>query len=370
MRSRIIGLVVVVALLLVAVPSVSQAQDVVTLKYHTWYPPQSALQPIIDQFQKDNPNIKVELDVQESTKYQQSLPLSLNSGDAIDVVGVQSGLMVEQIRANLQPIDPLFVKYVGKDWQSQFVPANLKTAEGLASDGNLYFLPLGRLGSAVGFYNGAIFDELGLKAPLTYADLVTVAKTIRAKKPDILPMVFPGDNWFQDELVLTIVGQDDPNFFNNIRYKDGKWDTDSYIKALTEYKQMYTDGVLSLDNQDIQYDKASEAFATGKAAMYFNGTWEAGLLSAPWRKTNKNTLTDVGLLALPVFTKTGTASLRSFIEVGLGIPTSSTHPAEAVKLIQYLTEGPGLTSLMTSFIWIDSLAVTGNQLMMLDLTQF
>ncbi len=350
MRSRIIGLVVVVALLLVAVPSVSQAQDVVTLKYHTWYPPQSALQPIIDQFQKDNPNIKVELDVQESTKYQQSLPLSLNSGDAIDVVGVQSGLMVEQIRANLQPIDPLFVKYVGKDWQSQFVPANLKTAEGLASDGNLYFLPLGRLGSAVGFYNGAIFDELGLKAPLTYADLVTVAKTIRAKKPDILPMVFPGDNWFQDELVLTIVGQDDPNFFNNIRYKDGKWDTDSYIKALTEYKQMYTDGVLSLDNQDIQYDKASEAFATGKAAMYFNGTWEAGLLSAPWRKTNKNTLTDVGLLALPVFTKTGTASLRSFIEVGLGIPTSSTHPAEAVKLIQYLTEGPGLTSLMTNFI--------------------
>src|SRR5258708_821101 len=354
MRSRIIGLVVVVALLLVAVPSVSQAQDVVTLKYHTWYPPQSALQPIIDQFQKDNPNIKVELDVQESTKYQQSLPLSLNSGDAIDVVGVQSGLMVEQIRANLQPIDPLIVQSVAHGWQRQFVQAMLKGAEGRASDGNLYFEPIGRLGSAVGFYNGAIFDELGLKAPQTYADLVTVAKTIRAKKPDMIPMVFPGDNWFQDELVLTIVGQDDPNFFNNIRYKDGKWDTDSYIKALTEYKQMYTDGVLSLDNQDILYDKASEAFATGKAAMYFNGTWEAGLLSAPWRKTNKNALTDVGLMALPVFTKTGTASLRSFIEVGLGIPTTSTHPAAALKLIQYLTQGPGLTSLMTNFFVVPS----------------
>src|SRR5258708_15571530 len=287
MRSRIISLVIVSTLLLVAVPSVSQAQDVVTLKYHTWYPPQSALQPIIDQFQKDNPNIKVELDVQESTKYQQSLPLSLNSGEALDVVGVQSGLMVEQIRANLQPIDPLFVKYIGKDWQSQFVPANLKTAEGLASDGVLYFLPLGRLGSAVGFYNGAIFDELGLKAPQTYADLVTVAKTIRAKKPDRHPMVFPAANWCRDELALTIVGQDDPNFFNNIRYKHAKWVPTSYIKALTEYKQMYTDGVLSLDNQDILYDKASEAFATSKAAMYFNGTLEAGLLSQTWRNANK-----------------------------------------------------------------------------------
>jgi len=353
MKSRRISLVAVIAMLLAAVPSVSQAQtaspDVVTLKYHTWFPPQSALQPVIDQFEKDNPNIKVELDVQESTKYQQSLPLSLNNGEAIDVVGVQASAMVEQIRSNLQPLDPLMVKYVGKDWQSQFIPANLKAAEGLASDGNLYFVPVGRLGSAVGFYNGAVFDELGLKAPQTYADLVSVAKTIRAKKPDMIPMVFPADNWFQDELVLTIVGQDDPQFFNNIRYKDGKWDTDSYIKALTEYKQMYTDGVLSLDNQDIQYNDASQAFYTGKAAMYFNGTWEAGLLSAPWRATNKNTLTDVGLFALPVFTSTGTASLRSFIEVGLGIPTSSTHPAEAVKLIQYLTQGPGLAMLMTNF---------------------
>src|SRR5258708_20996704 len=110
MRSRIISLVIVSTLLLVAVPSVSQAQDVVTLKYHTWYPPQSALQPIIDQFQKDNPNIKVELDVQESTKYQQSLPLSLNSGDTIYVLGVHSALMLEQIPANLHPIAPLLLK--------------------------------------------------------------------------------------------------------------------------------------------------------------------------------------------------------------------------------------------------------------------
>src|SRR5258708_15866566 len=170
MRSRIISLVVVSALLLVAVPSVSQAQDVVTLKYHTWFPPQSALQPVIDQFQKDNPNIKVELDVQESTKYQQSLPLSLNSGEALDVVGVQSGLMVEQIRAKLQPIDQLMAKYVGSDWESQFVAGNLKTARSQAADGGLYFIPLGRLGRAAGFYTVAIFAALRLKIPPTYTD--------------------------------------------------------------------------------------------------------------------------------------------------------------------------------------------------------
>src|SRR5579859_4334664 len=159
MKFRIISLVGVIAMLVVAVPSVSQAQtaapEVVTLKYHTWYPPQSALQPVIDQFEKDNPNIKVELTVEESTKYQQSLPLSLNSGEAIDVVGVQSGLMVDQIRANLQPIDQLMAKYAGSDWESKFVAGNLKTARSLASDGGLYLIPLGRLGSAVGFYNGA-----------------------------------------------------------------------------------------------------------------------------------------------------------------------------------------------------------------------
>src|SRR5258708_40028305 len=59
---------------------------------------------------------------------------------------------------------------------------------------------------------------------------------------------------------------------------------------------------------------------------------------------------DVGLLGLPVSRKTRTAALRSFMELGWGIAACSRHPAEAVKLIQYLTEGPGLTSLMTNFI--------------------
>ncbi len=335
-------------------PAATQTQELVTLKYQTWNPSETALRPILDQFEKENPNIKVELTVSESTVYQQKLPLALNSGEPIDVVGVQSGLMVEQIRANLQPMDQLMAKYAGSDWESKFVPSNLTTARSLASDGGLYFIPMGRLGSAVGFYNGAIFDELGLKVPQTYAELVAVAKTIREKKPDVTPMVFPGDNWFQDELLLTIVGQDDPSFFNNIRYKDGKWDTASYIQALTEYKQMYTDGVLSLDNQDIDYGQAAKLFYTGKAAMYFNGTWEAGLLSAPFRATNKIDLTDVGLMALPTFTATGTPSLRSYIELGLGVPVSSKHPAEAIKLIQYLLEGPGLAGVAKTFIVVPS----------------
>jgi raffinose/stachyose/melibiose transport system substrate-binding protein len=335
-------------------PAATQTQELVTLKYQTWNPSETALRPILDQFEKENPNIKVELTVSESTVYQQKLPLALNSGEAIDVVGVQAGLMVEQIRANLQPMDQLMAKYAGSDWESAFVPSNLEIARSQATDGGLYFIPMGRLGSAVGFYNGAIFDELGLKVPQTYAELVAVAKTIREKKPDVMPMVFPGDNWFQDELLLTIVGQDDPSFFNNIRYKDGKWDTASYIQALTEYKQMYTDGVLSLDNQDIDYGQASKLFYTGKAAMYFNGTWEAGLLSAPFRATNKIDLTDVGLMALPTFTATGTPSLRSYIELGLGVPVSSKHPAEAIKLIQYLLEGPGLAGVAKTFIVVPS----------------
>src|SRR5258706_12452896 len=84
-------------------PATTQPQEPVTLKYQTWYPSETALRPILDQFEKDNPNIKVELTVSESTKYQQSLPLALNSGEALDVVGVQSGLMVEQIRGNWKP---------------------------------------------------------------------------------------------------------------------------------------------------------------------------------------------------------------------------------------------------------------------------
>jgi raffinose/stachyose/melibiose transport system substrate-binding protein len=47
-------------------------------------------------------------------------------------------------------------------------------------------------------------------------------------------------------------------------------------------------------------------------------------------------------MPLPVLENGGTASLRSFIEIGLAVPKSAEHPAEAMKLLQFLVLGNGV----------------------------
>ena len=74
----------------------------------------------------------------------------------------------------------------------------------------------------------------------------------------------------------------------------------------------------------------------------FNGTWEAGVISEPFRTEKGIKLADVGVMPLPVLENGGTASLRSFIEIGLAVPKSAEHPAEAMKLLKFLVLGNGV----------------------------
>jgi raffinose/stachyose/melibiose transport system substrate-binding protein len=314
----------------------------VTIKFWTWFPPLESTQKMIAQFEKENPNITVELTELESTAYQDKLPLSLAGGDKIDLVAVQTSAMVNQLKGNLQPLEPLLNQYIGPDWAKQVNPKSIEQAKKLASDGTQYIMPLGSLGSAVGYYNAEIFKKYNLTVPTTAAEFKDFAAKLKAADPTIVPVVFPADPWFQDELVLTIVGQTKPNFFNDIRYGSGRWDDPAYIQALKDYKKLFDDGVLSKDNLDILYNRSIELFYTGQAAIMFNGTWEAGVISQPFRTEKAIKLTDVGVMPLPVLENGGTPSLRSFIEIGLAVPKSAEHPAEAMKLLQFLTLGNGV----------------------------
>lgn len=324
----------------VAAPSTVAAP--VTIKFWTWFPPLESTQKMIAQFEKENPNITVELTELESTVYQAKLPLTLAGSEKVDLVAVQTSAMVDQIKGNLQPLTPLLNQYLGPDWAKQFNPKAIEQSKKLASDGQQYIMPLGSLGSAVGYYNAEIFKKYNLTVPTTAAEFKDFAAKLKAADPKIVPVVFPADPWFQDELVLTIVGQTKPNFFNDIRYGSGRWDDPAYIQALKDYKKLFDDGVLSKDNLDILYNRSIELFYTGQAAIMFNGTWEAGVISQPFRTEKAIKLTDVGVMPLPVLENGGTASLRSFIEIGLAVPKSAEHPAEAMKLLQFLVLGNGV----------------------------
>lgn len=334
-------------------PATANAEPV-TLQYWTWFPPLETTQKMIAACEKAIPGIKVETTVLESTAYQDKMPLALSGGEAIDLVAVQTSTMVNQVNDNLTPLEPLLTQTVGADWASQVNPKAIEQSKILADDGQLYILPMGSLGSAVGYYNAEMLKKYGLEVPKTYADFKAFAEKLKAANPDILPAVFTGANWFQDEMVLTIIGQTKPNFFNDIRYGTGRWDDPAYVQALKDFKQMYDDGVFTKDLIDIDYSRSLETFYNGQAAILFQGTWEAGVLSESFRQEKGIKLADVGLMPVPVVHDGGTPSIRSFIELGMAVPKNSAHPAEAIKLLQCIVLGDGVDVWGPTFINLPS----------------
>lgn len=92
-----------------AAQSTAKPGGTVTLKYWTWFPPEATLKNTIAAFEKANPTIKIELREFEGADYQKQLPLALNGGEALDVVGVQVSAMTNTVRGRLRPV---------ADWQA------------------------------------------------------------------------------------------------------------------------------------------------------------------------------------------------------------------------------------------------------------
>ncbi len=89
---------------------------------------------------------------------------------------------------------------------------------------------------------------------------------------------------------------------------------------------MHDDGIFSLDTIDIDYGGALEIFYSGGAPILLQGTWEAGMLSEPYRTENGIDLAEVGLMPLPLISDEGTPSIRSFIEIGMAVPEQLGQP--------------------------------------------
>ncbi|GII32977.1 ABC transporter substrate-binding protein [Planotetraspora mira] len=317
----------------------------VTLNLWTWTgaPGGAAMQRAIDAYTKDHPNVTIKNTEIAQLDFKAKVPLALNAGEQIDVLAVQPNLFADQIKDQLLPVSA-WEKDLPAGTMAKFQPLSLEQNKKLYSDGQLYSVPFGLSGSAVGFYNAALLKEVGVEPPQTFADMANLATVLKEKKPGVAVAVMPSgaDSWFQDEFALTLVGQQDKDFFNNVRYNNGPWNTPSYVQGLTALQKIYNDGGLDKNLIDVDYAKAEETFATGKAAMIFNGTWDSVLLSPAYREANKIALTDVGALPVPAVGDPATRSLRSFLDVTMGVPKTAKYPKEAADFIAYITTGAGV----------------------------
>ena len=149
-------------------------EEVQTITF--WYhfdDPETALTPLIQKFERENPNIKVEAVRIPWDSYNQRLLTAVTGGNPPDVAQVKLWWQPQLVELGaLEPLDPWLANWSGKNDIYDRVWELTKF-----TDGKQYLMPL-QMVILYMYYRVDMFNELGLQIPKTRAEFLDVAKKL------------------------------------------------------------------------------------------------------------------------------------------------------------------------------------------------
>ncbi len=308
-------------------PTASQ----VTLTYHNLWEPSSVVQPLIDQYERENQHVKINYVNKSITQYELNTYTRLSQGATTnepvpDIVKI-NGTWLPKFEQYLSPIPTSVMS--SSEYTSTFYPAASEAFTG--SDNQLYAIPHS-IDGLVLFYNKNLLAEQGMTEPpadwnsfleaskkltkrdaqgrITQAGVGMGSATNIKHSADILNLLF-----LQNQ--AKIVSSDG----ESIELSDAK-----AVQAVT----YYTDYVKTHNvwSPDFQYDL--DEFYAGKVAMFFGPSWRA------FDIINASPQLEFGMTEVPQLPNNPKKNYAMFW--GDAVPSKSQNQLEAWKFIRWMSE--------------------------------
>lgn len=171
----------------------------------------------------------------------------------------------------LEPIDYLWEE-LGYE---EVIPKPL--AQAVTIYDHKWVIPLNMHIQNILYYNKKLFDELGLKPPKSFDELIAVAKTIKEKRPEMWPLALgTKEKWeaafVLDSIILEVGG---PEYYVKL-FKgliDVKTDP-TFKEALSKLKELIP--YVYPYHAGLTWDESCGLLVSGDAAMVLMGTWAIG----------------------------------------------------------------------------------------------
>lgn len=199
------------------------------------------------------------------------------------------------------------------------------------ADGKVFAVPLAAIIQAV-YYNKDIFAAQGLAIPKTWEEFLSVCDKL--KKAGITPLANGlADEWDINECFMMGIL---PNFVGGysgrLEYEKGKraFNDANMVKAF----QAMADLAKYCPNgfEAISYNDSNALFATGKAAMYADGSWSLD--------TFKDMKANWGSFAFPA-PAGSKAAITFHADAAITMNPKSKHPAEAKAFLEWMSTPEG-----------------------------
>lgn len=147
------------------------------------------------------------------------------------------------------------------------------------------------------FYNKKIFSDNGLSVPATWDELVSAAAKLESK--GIQPFSASGQQgWPITRLVSGYLYRSlGPDALKDVADGKAKLTDPAYVKAAQEVADLGKKGYFGKGVGSIDYDTSTNTFLSGKAAMFYMGSWVLTNIADP--KQNKVGAESIGFMPFP-----------------------------------------------------------------------
>lgn len=305
--------------------------EIVTIKYVTWESKEEN-NPIIEQFEKEHPNIKVDVTVvPDSNNTAESLDIIAMGGGEMDVWPFQSGGQFSRMQQGLLLDISSYLEKDGIDMDEWFGTYS----EWSQYNGTYYGMPSTASVGMV-FYNKDLFDAAGVDYPKdgwTIDDYKEIAKKLTSgdgssKVYGTFQNTFPEEWGIYGAQVTSLYGDDGLSSFT--------MDNKDFINSLELRKELDDGGYeISYAQNVANFSYSSVEFLSGRCAMTPGYSW---VIRDMKDKENFPFDFNVGVCYFPRISEEAPMN-PSQVSVGmLGIPASAEHPDEAWEFIKYYTQ--------------------------------
>lgn len=236
---------------------------------------------------------------------QGALPSVFATGNSPDVIkDVHGSDQLVDIDAELEAL--------GKS--DAIIPAARSTIEALY-DGEVYVLPTEFNVEGI-WYNKSLFEKNGIEVPTTWDDLVAASATL--EKAGVTPMAAAGkDGWPLTRLVGNYLYRTiGPDALKKVADGEAKLTDAEYVEAAAQVAALGETGAFGKSVGSIDYTTAMNQFLTGKAAMYYMGSWAL----ANFNDESQNTLGAENIGFIPFPDVEGGAGDSTQLAANIGVP--------------------------------------------------
>ncbi|MCP4398879.1 MAG: sugar ABC transporter substrate-binding protein [bacterium] len=297
----------------------------VTIEFIQWWAPElpeGSFRGIMDEFEAQNPGIKVELISGPYSNTRDQIVTGAATGTLSDVVGLDGAWVNDLAKQGaIAALDDLMA---AADYDSSQVAAIIKL------NGNSYMFPVASFVYPI-FINLDLFKAAGIEnLPSNRSEFVEAAKKLTDASKNqygwVLPLSLQTPNGVQNDIMSWVWAS------GASMLKDGKPDltNDDVISALKFVESMYKDGVISPGSFAKQEMDKVEEFVNGRIGMMISSLSHINLT----RKRNPDL--NFTISALPSVDGYDGKRGLPYAAWGIGISESSEHKEEAWKLVSYL----------------------------------